>query len=549
MPERRSCNINALYVKLKLLAGERETKAEAEMNMAHLTGRPQKLPIAYYSAPVLSGLALILAFPPFEQGYLAWLLLTPFFWFCLKAAPRQALLGGFLFSLPLHLYLNLYLSGVLLTYLPAPLAVLAMALLLLIIAAFYALFAFTAASFARSRLQVFYMIFVLPALWLLMEYARSVGFTGYNVGYLGYTQWRYPLILNLAAVYGYWGLPFIMAAIQALLVLGFLRPASRKALAAATASVAMLLLLGITLPAAFPEEGKGERLQVALIQGNSTPEEILSGSGKEEILNRYLEMTRQAAEAKPELQLAVWPETVVDLQVRERPSHRPAMQSLAEELDIDILYGARLKDAENLFNAVVLLSPGEANFQSYYKQRLVPFVETVPFEEQFNQLLNLNMRLGSYTAGKEKNLFKIRGIPLAAVICFESYFGSYTRHFSRAGGRHLFILTNNVWFGETIGLEQHVQAAAIRAAEMGTGVTQVANSGITASFDYRGREIFRSGKLEAEIFILPLELTRRNTLYTQAGDYFPAFWLAFLAAAALSAALKKRKASRKAKTS
>ena len=64
----------------------------------------------------------------------------------------------------------------------------------------------------------------------------------------------------------------------------------------------------------------------------------------------------------------------------------------------------------------------------------------------------------------------------------------------------MFILTNDVWFDDTIGLEQHVQAAAIRAAEMGIGVTQVANSGITASYDYRGRELFRSGKSERKIF-------------------------------------------------
>jgi len=100
--------------------------------------------------------------------------------------------------------------------------------------------------------------------------------------------------------------------------------------------------------------------------------------------------------------------------------------------------------------------------------------------------------------------------------------------FAAAGSRHLFVLTNDAWFGESIGLEQHAQVAAIRAAEMGIGVTQVANSGITISFDYQGRELFRSGKNESAVFSLPLDLTTRSTLYRHYGDYFPAFWALFL---------------------
>lgn len=496
---------------------------------------------AAYSAPVLSGTLLILAFPPFEQGYLAWIALTPLLWFCLKAAPRQALLGGFLFGLPLHLYLNLYLSGVLLTYLSIPLAVVSMALLVLFLCAFNALFTLAAATWIRGRISSLSIIFVLPALWLLMEYARSISFIGYNVGYLGYTQWSYPLILNLVSVYGYWGLPFIMVAFQTLVVLSIFRLAQRKLLYISAVFVAALMLLGIFMPAVFPEKKEETPLWTALIQGNSTTEEILSGPGREKIFDRYMEMTRQAKAAEPRVQLVVWPETVVDLYLKDTTLHRPEMAALANELDLDILYGARFREGESLYNSIVLLSPGEEKFQLYHKQLLVPFVEYFPLQEQLNEMLDLDLLLGSYSAGEKQTLFHIQDIPLAAVVCFESYFGSYTRHFARGNGHHLFVLTNDVWFGNTIGLEQHAQVAAIRAAEMGVGVTQVANSGITTSFDYHGRELFRSGKSEADIFILPLEMPRRQTFYALAGDYFPAFWLIFLTANIITAALKKHR--------
>jgi len=502
--------------------------------------RRKRVNLATYGAPVLSGLVLILAFPPFEQGYLGWIALVPLLWFCLIAPPRQALLGGFLFSFPLHLYLNLYLSGVLLTHLPASLAIFAMAMLILIICAFYSLLALIVACYARSKfISPFSLVFITPALWLLMEYSRSVGFLGYTVGFLGYTQWKYPFILNLTSVYGYWGLAYVMVAVQTLFVLSLLKIIKRKALTTGFVVISLLILLGLALPSVFPEEGRGEVIKTALIQGNSRPDEILSTPGREIIFSRYLEMTRRAAEKDPDLQLVVWPETVVDLRLTEHGLHRPEMEALAGELGLDILYGAVLKDGENLYNAAVLLSPGEDDFQIYYKQLLVPFVEYFPMHELLNAFLDLELLLGRYSPGEKHNLITVRGIPLAAVVCFESYFGSYTRHFSKIGGRHLFVLTNDVWFDKTIGKEQHAQVAAIRAAEMGIGVTQVANSGITASFDYRGRELFRSGISEPDIFILPLELTRRTTFYTLAGDFFPALSSAFVIALTLAAAAKK----------
>ena len=52
---------------------------------------------------------------------------------------------------------------------------------------------------------------------------------------------------------------------------------------------------------------------------------------------------------------------------------------------------------------------------------------------------------------------------------------------------------------------------------MGIGVTQVANSGISISFDFRGRELLRTGKDELGFYILPLDLARRATFYRRAG--------------------------------
>ena len=119
------------------------------------------------------------------------------------------------------------------------------------------------------------------------------------------------------------------------------------------------------------------------------------------------------------------------------------------------------------------------------------------------------------------------------MICFESHRRLHASLARR--GAASFVATNDAWFGRSIGLEQHAQVAALRAAEMGIGVTQVANSGISISFDCRGRELMRTGKEEQGFYLLPLDLAHRHTLYRWAGDFIPPLCLLLLAGCSLQA--------------
>ncbi len=480
----------------------------------------------YLIAPLLSAALLITAFPPLEQGYMAWFALVPFLWACLNEPPRKAFWSGFVFGLPLHLYLNLYLANVLFPYLSNSLAAAALLALVIYISLFNAFFGLAAALVARLN-KAWFTALAVPSLWLLMEFLRSLGFMAYNVGYLGYTQWAYPTVLNIASVYGYWGLPFLLVFFQTILLLLVRRELQYKQIYAVSSLFVILLAAGLLQPAFSAVDRGEEELRVALIQGNTSTEQI-TGSARDKIVERYLDLTREAVKNEPAAELVVWPETVVNLDLRRGKTHPSELVELSEELGISLLYGARVRDYWQLFNSISLLTEGREDMPLYNKHRLVPFVEFFPMEQLLNRILDLDLLLGRYTPGEKITVFDFNGIPLSGVICFESYFGDHTRLFAAEGSRHLFVPTNDAWFGESIGLEQHAQVGAIRAAESGIGFTQVANSGITISFDHRGRELFRSGKNEAAIFSLPLNLDRRETVYARYGDYFPAAWIIFL---------------------
>ncbi len=493
---------------------------------------------AHLLLSLCSGLLLIFAFPRFEQGYIAWLALIPLLWVLLQVSPGQAFWSGFVFGLPLNIYVNMYLAIVLYPYLGNLLATAAMVALFIYISLFYAVFALGANLAARLK-RPFFTALAIPSLWLMVEYVRSLGLLGYNVGYIGYTQWGYPYLLNIVSVYGYWGLSFLILFFQTLLVLYLSGKLRNRNLYFATAIFAGLFTAGLILPVFQPVEKMEQPIITGLIQGNTHPEEIVDYS-KAEVLERYLSLTEEAIEKETSLDLVAWPETVVHLDFRDEKQHPPEMKALAEKHELKIIYGARVKTGEHLYNSITLLGESGEDFPLYNKHRLVPFVEYFPAEELLNRILQLDLLLGSYTPGEEIKVFDINGIPVAGVVCFESYFGDHMRLFADKGARHQFIVTNDAWFGESIGLEQHAQAAAIRAAESGTGVTQVANSGITISFDYQGRELFRSGKNEQAIFTVPLDMATRNTVYSRYGDFFPVIWAAFLVIACPALYVKTR---------
>ena len=81
--------------------------------------------------------------------------------------------------------------------------------------------------------------------------------------------------------------------------------------------------------------------------------------------------------------------------------------------------------------------------------------------------------------------------------------------------------------------------AAIRALETGLGVTQVANTGYTVSFDYAGREILKLPILNEGVALLETKMPRRQTLYLLWGDYFLYFCLLVLVGRAVKPWIKK----------
>ena len=497
--------------------------------------------ILIYYPPLISALLLIFSFPRWDQGYLGWFALLPLFFFCQTKGIsywhyfKGGILCGFVFFSVLYAYMVFSFDF----FFPRYFGILIVITAALYSSLFFGFFSLGVSFFLRQKS---FLVLAVggSSLWVVLEYLRSLGLLGHTGGYLGYSQSYYPFLLETTAVYGYWGLSFIMVLFQVILFIilttawenktsntrggRVLTPAKREVLL----STFILLLLfgaGTILPSFFTVEKRDEPLNIALVQGNIPQERILDKDFAVDNFQRYLDLSKEAYREYSALDLIVWPETVLSTTVASLfPQPKEYISELSGETGADLLFGSMYKEegTEQTYNSILMQKAGKDELEDtrYDKIQLVPFAEYFPSPDILERLFNLQVDLGMYEPGKEVPLFNLDNMPFGGIICFESYFHQPALEIVRKGGKHIFVLTNNAWFLDSNGLEQHAQAAAVRATELGTGVTQVANTGYTISYNYRGEEILSMPTHEKGITLLETSFPERNTLYRQLGNYF-----------------------------
>ena len=125
----------------------------------------------------------------------------------------------------------------------------------------------------------------------------------------------------------------------------------------------------------------------------------------------------------------------------------------------------------------------------YYKEHLLPIGEFVPFEALLRGLAPFfDLPMSSFHPEARKNL-KVAAQQAAPAICYEIAFSEKLRQkFSRETSLILTV-SNDSWFGHSIGPWQHAEMARMRALEFGRPVLRATNTGVTQMIDHRGQII------------------------------------------------------------
>ena len=441
-------------------------------------------------------------------------------------SPRQAAAIGFAFGMGHHIAGLYWISHALLTEPErygwlVPIAVPGIALPL-------ALFLVPVAMLAAWLPAGWPRVLSFAGAWVLAEMARGVLFTGFPWNLIG-TVWAFDALpLQPAAWVGVHGLSVLTVLFAASPLFGW------RGVAAAGAGLAVLAAFSVAR--LWPEEPAPQPVALVLVQGNIAQEVKWRDDTRLPIFLRYVQLTRQgaaaAAEAMPGARIAVvWPETASPFLLDEDPeARRLAAQALPQGAlllagSVRVRREADGRLAE-IFNSLVALDPAATVQGVYDKAHLVPFGEYMPLAGW----LPIRVVRGAmdFSAGPGRVAMRLPDLPaFVPLICYETIFPAAV---VPRGERPAWLLnvTNDAWFGVSAGPYQHLAAARLRAVEEGLPIARAAQTGISAVYDSRGREVARLGLAQQGVAVAPLPAAGEATPFARTG-----LWLPLCLAAAL----------------
>jgi apolipoprotein N-acyltransferase len=178
---------------------------------------------------------------------------------------------------------------------------------------------------------------------------------------------------------------------------------------------------------------------------------------------------------------------------------------------------------DGLFRNSLALVDGTGQVLAIYdKHHLVPFGEYIPFGEW---LRNFGIRGlaasdgAAFAPGPGPAVMTVPGIgPVMPLICYEGIFAEEVNAMPERA-ELLVLVTNDAWFGLNVGPYQHLAQGRLRAIEQGLPMVRVANTGISALIDPRGRILGQIPLEEAGVRDLPLPAALSPTPSSRTGDW------------------------------
>ena len=188
------------------------------------------------------------------------------------------------------------------------------------------------------------------------------------------------------------------------------------------------------------------------------------------------------------------------------------------EISEKIILGVWKYDDAKLYNAIYSPRYNEA----YKKIHLVPFGEYIPFIEGLRGIINffdLPMSNVSHGSQLQENIRILDNIPISSPICFDIAFPNTVRKMNKSS-LLMINVSNDTWFGNSIGPYHHLSIARVRSIENNRYTIRATNDGISAIISNKGTIVTLLDKGKSDILEGNVKLIKNSTFYSRNGHLF-----------------------------
>ncbi|CUR53497.1 Apolipoprotein N-acyltransferase [Serratia symbiotica] len=368
-----------------------------------------------------------------------------------------------------------------------------------------------------------------PTLWHITEFLRGWIFTGFPWLQFGYTQINGPLKC-IAPLLGVDAITFILMSISGLLVYSI----NKYCIKSLIFSIILLLCPWpfckwnwfILLPKKI--------VNIAIVQGNISPLIKWSKKSLIDILQIYFNKTIPYI---GKASIIIWPESAIPDYEKFHKNFLNVLDKKMREKNSSLITGIidinNTSQGEKIFNSAIIL--GEKKPYSYptknryHKHHLVMFGEFIPLKNLLHSFIPIfHLPMSSFNPGnKIQESLHVKNYNITTTICYEIILGNYVQNNFKPDTHFLLTLSNDAWFGNSIGPWQHLQMASMRALELGRPLIHSTNNGITAVINANGEIISKIPQFTNDVLEIKIIPTSGITPYARFGT-IPLWIIIFL---------------------
>lgn len=473
---------------------------------------------------IVSGILLALPFNHGKLWFLSWFGFVPLFIALGNKSKAKAFLLSFItgvvfWSVTIYWLVHVTLTGTI--------------LLILYLALYFGFFGvmFSTLNHEPSSMNFIYI----PSSWVILEYLRSHLLTGFPWALLGYSQYLNLPIIQISDITGVWGVSFLVmmsnVAAYSLIIHRSSLSVKKRGFLLSALLIMFTLIYGYYKIRQTTHNKYQTEVKISVVQGNIPQELKWNPLSRSYIVNKYLDISKQAAEDTPDL--IIWPEASLPAVLEEEPVFFASVKDLAIETKTPLLLGALTTRNNLYYNSALLVSTRGEILSQYDKLHLVPFGEYIPLRKTLSFMETI-APIGDVERGKDYAIFSLPA-KFSVLICFEDLFPQISREFIKRGADFLVNITNDAWYKKTPASFQHFQASVFRAVENRVFLVRAANTGVSGFIGPSGKIIsLVRDKTGQNIFIDGFDTQtvsvakRPFSFYTRYGDVLPVVCIFFV---------------------
>ncbi len=368
-------------------------------------------------------------------------------------------------------------------------------------------------------------VFGFAAVWVLGEWSRSWFLTGFPWLYLGYAHadtW----LAGWAPIIGVYGIGFICVltgttlseTIQRLLLRhkqGERWFSLSRSHSVALSFTACLWLIGFSALISDDQYEETPKISVAIVQPNIS----LEMKWNPLKLNKVLDILREETQNHWDKDLIIWPEAAIPIMYNDAQYFLDEIEKIANATSSGLITGILYDDKKPMtfFNSIIGLGRADG---IYFKQRLVPFGEYVPMEKWLRGLIDFFNLPNSiiFPGPQNQEILQFDNYKIAPSICYEIVYPDLVAQLAREADL-LITISNDAWFGDSIGPIQHFQMAQMRALENQRYVIRGTNTGISGIIAPSGKVTVASRQFQREtITQMDVRLINKKTWFSVWGS-------------------------------